>query len=254
MKRLLLLATMALCVPAATAGTNTFGLFVGSHGCGSCGCPGPWNAFSPTNCCSVANAAGCSLYPGGHSGDPYLAGGQRIGGGCGPAGCGSHQWHGFTKHWGHARGFAYDLPLTPPCGSIMAFTGTPGGLGCGDPYNGCGSAPKHPFLAKFAHHGATTAPPECLFDYFKGGWGHKLAGGHTFGVSGHAAGGCANGQCGGSLAQSDEAVPMPAPASVSAPMFQPVSYQQGYYPQGYYYYGYYPGYGYYPAYGYPTGR
>ena len=51
MKRLLVLAMMALCVSAATAGTHTFGLFTcGSCG-GGCGCPGPWNAFSPTNCC-----------------------------------------------------------------------------------------------------------------------------------------------------------------------------------------------------------
>jgi hypothetical protein len=250
MKRLLVLAMMALCVPAVTAGTNTFGLFYGTHGCGGCGCPGPWNAFSPTNCCCVVNAAGCTLYPGGYTGDPYAAGGMPIGGGqCGPWGCG--KWHGYYKHWGCANPFAYDLPLPYPCGALMAFTGTPGGLGCGDPYNGCGSALKHPFLTRLAHGccKATNPPPEHLCDYLKGGWGLGL--GHKLGWGGHAA-------CDGCVASPViEAPAAPAPAkmphTVDAPVYQPVSYQPGYYYPSMYY-GYNPTWGYYPAYGYPMGR
>lgn len=249
MKRLLVVAMMALGVSGVTAGTNTFGLFYNTHYCGGCGCPGPWNAFSPTNCAYSTNASGTTSYAG------YVPVA-----GCGPAGCAA-DWHGFHRSRGQSNAFSYQLPMKPPCGVIAAFTGLPGGLGCGDPYNGCGTKSRH-FGAKFHSHGTSTTPPPHLWDYLHRGLGLKLGHGHghSYSLSGSS---CANGDCGhtevapNTAVPKDNAVPSPAPAAmpnpVSAPQHLPVGYQPSASTMGYYYV-FYPGWGYYPVYGHMMGR
>lgn len=270
MKRLLILTALALSAPAAMAGTATFGLFPHYGKCGSCSaCPGPWNAFSPTGCCAVENANGCTLYPCGYHGNPYIAGGFPIGGGghhCGPFGC------GLFGHGGH-HGYGWNAGMPYPCGAVGAWHGMPGMGGCADPFGGCGTAYKPTLKDKLAglfhHHGATSAPPEHLWDYFGDKFGGKFHGGFG-GFAGETVigGGCPG--CDAPVTAplqapaAAPATPAPPSAPVTTPvlyqpaMMQPVSYQTpaAYYPMPMTYgygYGYYPAYGYGYGYGYPMG-
>ena len=287
MKRLLVLYVLACLAPAAMAGTATFGLFSHYGKCGSCSaCPGPWNAFSPTNCCAVENANGCTLYPSGYYGDPYIAGGFPVGYGpghrCGLFGC------GFLGHHRHA-GYGWNAGMPYPCGAVAAFHGMPGMGGCADPFSGCGMLYKPTLKDHVKSHvhaflnPRTSAPPKHLWDYFHG----SFHGGHLGGFVSHETmigGGCEN--CDApytehlALPTIAPSVPMlptaplTTPAMVSPVLTQPVSYQMpvgyfpmplnngsgygyGYYPAQSYGYGYYPaqsyGYGYYPAYSYGFG-
>jgi hypothetical protein len=255
MKRMFILSLLAFSLPAAQAGTATFGLFPHYGHCGSCSaCPGPWNAFSPRACCAVENAAGCTLFPAGYGGDPYLAGGFPVGGyghRCGPFGCGLFGTH---------SGYGWDPSVPYPCGVAGAWHGMPGMGGCADPFGGCGTAYKPTLKDKLANcfKGSATPPPKHLWDYFGG----KFHSGHV--GFGHGGIGGYDHLIGGGCEGCDAPMITPAPANPTAPVTtpppattQPVSFQQ---PMGYYYppapavypypnYGF--GYGYYPyAYGY----
>jgi hypothetical protein len=274
----LALAALAAGTPLAIAGTATFGLFTTPYyKCGKCQiCPGNYNAFSP-RCYGVENAGGCTACP---IPQQYLDGpfDQQFGyargwHGLGPKGC-----FGLC---GHGNGYPSQFGMPPyPCGALAAFHGVPGGLGCGDPFGGCGT--KRPLLRRFCDWKAKDPVEIGLYgaEFGKGpivkalerhGW---IKGGCSSvdGVfesseliasfDGGVTGGCSN--CAPAApapaGPAPSALPLPTgvqpagyyyPAANGGYYFYPVSYQApGYYPQPYYPMGYYQApYGYYPGYG-----
>ena len=283
MKRLHLLfiaSAAALALPLASrAGTATFGLFTNAGCCSSCnGCPGAYNAFAP-RCCGYENASGCTAYPfnpqflahpgcGSHGCGSHGCGSHGCGwGGCGPQGCGFGGWHGLCRKrffglCGHGDGYAYDAPFQAPCGVAAAFHGVAGGLGCGDPYNGCGSKPR--LGHRLANWKLKHSRGSCLgckqwgvgpLGRLKAKLGcHKLGGGHidSDGVIESSP------LIVGDDVVSDSGFVDSEPVEVGQTPAQPSPIRQtGYAPQGYYppqgYYYYPTPWGYYPAYGYPAG-
>lgn len=256
---LALFAAILIGGPSAAL-ADSFGLFT----CGGCKgfcspCPRPYNAFSAFPCCAIGNAAGTTCFP--PAGVDYSGYVAQFG--PGPGHWGGKPWYGFQKHWGHAYGFPYDLPLPYPCGALAAFTGTPGMGGCGDPFNGCGSKKVCLWYPGCNLPGSSSVPHPGILGKLKNHHGHGCHGGNCgYGVginevviSGDVPWGGTTNTPAVPAAPAAPTPPAVLPAPTPGSVHQPVSYQPAYYPAyqpAYYpayYGGYYPAWGYYPMYG-----